>query len=651
MKDEPTVAALVARGAATPDAVAIQGPGKPPVRYGDLLRGVTATVSRLNGLGIRRNDRVAVVLPNGAEMAVSFLAVASGATCAPLNPGFRAAEFDFYLADLDAKALIVKRGEETPAREVARARKVPIVELVPSADGSGLFTLEADQGASESACTWAQPDDVALILHTSGTTSRPKMVPLTHTNVFRSANHIRETLSLTPQDRCLNVMPLFHIHGIMGALLASIAAGGSVVTSPRFTAPTFFEWLAETRATWYTAVPTIHQAVLELAPSHRDLLQRQPLRFIRSSSAALPTRVMAELEAIFKAPVIEAYGMTEASHQMASNPLPPQARKPGSVGRPAGPEIAILDGRGDPQPPGTKGEISIRGPNVTRGYENNPTANQSAFTNGFFRTGDEGYFDPDGYLFLTGRIKEMINRAGEKIAPLEVDEVLMAHPAVAAAVTFAVPHPALGEDVAAAVVLKPGSAVAPNELRDFVAQRLVDYKVPQQVLILDEIPKGPTGKMQRIGLAEKLAHRLRGDFVAPRNQVEVDLAEIWKDVLRVDRVGVRDNFFSLGGDSLKATAVIGRARLKNIHVDLIFQRPTIAELAEAQPNTATPSAPGPVGTAPVAAPVATAVAAAATAEPRDAAGAEEGVKPRDLVFVALLILTVVLLVARELWHR
>jgi oxalate---CoA ligase len=299
-------------------------------------------------------------------------------------------------------------------------------------------------------------------------------------------------------------MPLFHIHGLMAAVLSSLAAGGSVSCSPGFNAFRFFGWFAAVRPTWYTAVPTMHQAILGLAERNRAAIEGGRLRLIRSSSASLPPQVMNELEATFGAPVIESYGMTEASHQMASNPLPPRKRFAGSVGVAAGPQIAVMDEAGALVPQGALGEVVIRGRNVTDGYENNATANAAAFVNGWFRTGDQGWLDEDGYLRLTGRLKELINRGGEKISPLEVDEVLMDHPAVGQCLTFALPHDKLGEEVAAAVVLREGKSADERTLRDFAATRLAPYKVPRKVVFLDEIPKGATGKLQRIGLAAKL---------------------------------------------------------------------------------------------------------------------------------------------------
>ena len=486
------------------DAPAIGAPGRKPLTHGGLRALAEQVVRQLNGIGVGRNDRVAMVLPNGPEMASAFIAVASGATTAPLNPAYRTEEFEFYLSDLKAKALVILAGMESPARTVAAAHGVRIVELVPDEAGpAGTFTLNT--GAAPAAkATFAESDDVALVLHTSGTTSRPKIVPLRHVNVTASAIHIGATLALTPEDVCLNIMPLFHIHGLMAATLSSLAAGAQVVCSPGFNALKFFQWFDEARPTWYTAVPTMHQAILARAPRNAESIANGRLRFIRSSSSSLPPQVMTALEETFKAPVIESYGMTEASHQMASNPLPPKPHYAGSVGIAAGPDVAIMDDGGTLLPAGSLGEVVIRGRNVTKGYENNPDANAKAFTNGWFRTGDQGVMDDAGYLRLTGRLKEIINRGGEKISPLEVDVVLMDHPAVAQAITFAMPHDKLGEEVAAAVVLRDGAKASEHELRDFVGSRIADFKVPRKIVVLDEIPKGATGKLQRIGLAAKL---------------------------------------------------------------------------------------------------------------------------------------------------
>ncbi|HTN95310.1 MAG TPA: acyl--CoA ligase [Gallionella sp.] len=508
MKKFTTLSEMIAIHAKdTPDAIAITAPSAKPLSYRSLHMLVEKTVETLNQLGVGRGDRVGIVLPNCPEMATAFVAIASGCTAAPLNMAYRADEFEFYLSDLKAKALVVASGSDTPARAVAAKLGIAVLELTPHPEnGAGSFTLTgaAHSGKPIGNGGLAQTDDIALILHTSGTTSRPKIVPLTHKNVCASARNISATLRLQQEDRELHVMPLFHIHGLIAGVLAPMAVGSQIFCTPGFNALKFFAWMKECKPTWYTAVPTMHQTILSRASGNMDIIQSCPLRFIRSSSSSMPTQVIAELEKVFNAPLIESYGMTEASHQMASNPLPPGKRIPGSVGIAAGPEVAIMDKDGKLLEPGMTGEVVIRGENVTLGYENNPKANAEAFVNGWFRTGDQGSLTGDGYLTLTGRLKEIINRGGEKISPLEVDEVLMDHPAVMQVVTFAMPHEKLGEEVAAAVVLREGKSLNERELREFAATRLADFKVPRKILFMAEIPKGATGKLQRIGLAAKL---------------------------------------------------------------------------------------------------------------------------------------------------
>jgi acyl-CoA synthetase (AMP-forming)/AMP-acid ligase II len=508
MASPRSVYELVQQGAASDPAIG--APGRVDLTYAGLRDLVEATGRSLAGAGIGPGDRVGIVLANGPAMASCFLAVAAHATAAPLNPGYREDEFDFYISDLKAKAVILAAGDDTPARKVAEKHGATVIELAEDEGGpAGSFMLDVG-GSIPDGAPPADPSDIALVLHTSGTTSRPKIVPLSGANLAASAGHIATSLALKRGDRCLNIMPLFHIHGLMAAVSASMRAGASVHCAPGFNALRIFQQFEEVKPTWYTAVPTMHQAILGRAGRNKEVIDAMKLRFIRSSSSSLPPQVMTELEAVFGCPVIESYGMTEASHQMSSNPLPPAARKPGTVGIAAGPEIRLMDAAGRFAAPGEAGEIVIRGPNVTAGYENNPKANAENFPDDpdggarWFRTGDEGRLDDDGYLSITGRLKEIINRGGEKIAPREVDEVLMDHEAVAQAVTFAVAHPKLGEEVGAAVVLGEGKSASEQELKDFVAGRLADFKVPRKLVILDEIPKGATGKLQRIGLAKKL---------------------------------------------------------------------------------------------------------------------------------------------------
>ena len=493
------------------DADAIGAPDRAWLSHGGLRDLGNRTLRRLAGFGIGPGDRVAIVLPNGPEMAAAFIALAQGCVTAPLNPAYREEEYDFYITDLKARALVVAADYDGPALPVARRHGVRVLRLGVKADSpAGWFDLVDEDGdAPDGTPAGVGADDIALVLHTSGTTSRPKIVPLLHRNLAASAGNIGGALDLTRGDRCLNVMPLFHIHGLIAATLSSLAAGGSVWCAPGFNALSFFGWLDQAKPTWYTAVPTMHQAILARAKRNTEIVERADLRFIRSSSASLPPQVMTALAETFSAPVIESYGMTEACHQMTSNPLPPRDQKPGSVGIAAGPQVrTAAQSENRLLEPTDLGEVVISGPNVTPGYEANEPANASSFFEidgaRWFRTGDQGQFGAEGYLRIAGRLKEIINRGGEKISPLEVDEVLMDHPAVQQVVTFAMPHDKLGEEVAAAIVLREGQAASERDIRDFASARLADFKVPRKVVVLDEIPKGATGKLQRIGLAEKL---------------------------------------------------------------------------------------------------------------------------------------------------
>jgi len=496
-----TIPELLKAGA--DDAPALSAPSGRPLTYRDLRTLVADVTASLASQGIGAGDRVAIVLDNGPEMAAAFLSVGSAATAAPLNPSYRAEEFEFYLTDLGAKLLIVAAGKDTPAIGIAQKLSVPVARLTAHpARGAGTFSLQfEDSSDTHQPVRAAKPDDIALVLHTSGTTSRPKIVPLAHKNIAASAANIRKTLALTPNDRGLVIMPLFHIHGLIAALSAPLSAGGEVSCSPGFNALKFFSWLDDVKPTWYTGVPTMHQAILLRAPGNPEIVRNHRLRFIRSSSSALPPTVIAELERVFGVPVIEAYGMTEATHQMASNPLG-GARKPGTVGPSGGPEIRVVDEKGTTVPRGQTGEIVIRGPNVMTAYENNPKANAEAFYDGWFRTGDQGVLDENGYLTLVARIKELINRGGEKISPREIDEVLLTHPAIAEAVCFGVPHGTWGEEVAAAVVLREGATATDADLLAFCKERLADFKRPKQIHITQAIPRTATGKIQRGAVAK-----------------------------------------------------------------------------------------------------------------------------------------------------
>lgn len=571
----------------TPHAPAILAPGRLPLSYGRLHEHIEYTGRTLRSLGIGRKDRVAIVLPNGPEMALAVLAVAANATCIPLNPAYETEELNRYFADLRPRALILWTGVDLAARRVALSLGIPVIELTSLCAAAGLFELTGETGQTAPDESVSETD-VAVLLLTSGTTSRPKIVPLTHANICASASSSVKALALTAADRGLNVVPLFHGHGLNNVLIAALAAGGSVVCTEGCDVHKFFGWLNEFRTTWYSAVPTMHQAILAHAQRSRGQLLDHQLRFIRSSSAALPQQVIAELERRFQAPVIEFYGMTEtASSPLACNPLPPRQRKLGSVGLPVDLDVRIMDERGQSLPRGSIGEVVVRGKGVMPGYDGDAEATSAAFDGDWFKTGDLGLFDDDGYLFLKGRLREIINRGGEKISPQEVDEILLKHPAVAEAVTFALPHHTLGDEVAAAIVLHPNSAATPKDIRQFAIGRIADFKVPRHILIVSAIPKSLTGKVQRFGLAAKLglstSSAVDRSFVAAQTPLEIVLGKHWAEILGIDQIGIHNDFFAMGGDSLLATDVLAHVfDVTQIELSLstFFNGPTIAEVAQ-----------------------------------------------------------------------
>ncbi len=468
------------------------------ISYAQLRAMVSGLAGALSAAGVGRGDRVGMALPNGLPAIVAFLAAAEAGTAAPLNPGYKEDEFRFFLDDTSARVLLLPPDGLDAARKAAGDVPILAVDL----DASGTLTL----GGKPLGGSVPSPaiDDVALILHTSGSTGRPKRVPLSHANLTISAHNIAATYQLTPDDVSLCVMPLFHVHGLVASTLATLASGGTVVVPTKFSPLSFWRVAREYGATWYSAVPTIHQLLLaRVEPGAARPAGAEKLRFIRSCSASLPPPVMHELEAAFGAPVLEAYGMTEAAHQMASNPLPPASRKPGAVGPGTNVGISIRDANGQELAAGERGEVCIHGPNVVKGYENNPEANATAFFGEWFRTGDQGFLDEHGYLTLSGRLKEMINRGGEKISPREIDEVLLTHPSVGEAVCFGVPHKMWGEEVAAAVTLKGAATEA--ELLAFCKEQLAEFKRPKQIHITESIPRTATGKIQRRVVAQAFA--------------------------------------------------------------------------------------------------------------------------------------------------
>ncbi|MGA8142874.1 MAG: acyl--CoA ligase [Candidatus Acidiferrales bacterium] len=465
------------------------------VTYDSLRQQVAALADALAGAGIRRGDRVAMALPNGLPAIVSFLAASIAGTAAPLNPAYKYDEFCFFLDDTAARVLLCPTEGAEEARSAAADRNIPVFSVGMDSEAN----VQLQDALKKSSAPPPAPGDIALILHTSGSTGRPKRVPLPHANLAVSAKNIAATYALSPNDVSLCLMPLFHVHGLVASTLATFASGGAVVAPKKFDATAFWRLVREYRVSWYSAVPTIHQLLLARLGNKEKPAGAESLRYIRSCSTALSPDVMHKLETMFGVPVLEAYGMTEAAHQMASNPLPPRPHKAGSVGLATGIRISIMNDSGNHLPVNDRGEVVIQGPNVFHGYENNPEANTKSFSDGWFRTGDQGFLDSDGYLHLTGRLKELINRAGEKIAPREIDEVLLKHPAIAEAVTFGCPHSTLGEEVAAAIVLRQPENTA--DILKYCREHLAEFKCPKKLYIVQAIPLTATGKIKRSAVA------------------------------------------------------------------------------------------------------------------------------------------------------
>lgn len=574
---------------------ALLGPEHNPLTHKDLVQQIERTVEALNQAGIGRRDRVAIALPDGPDAASCCLAVASGATAAPLRTGSSSGQFHEYLSAISPRALIVEDGGDSASIRVAQELGIPLIRLIADRGApAGVFTLQAQAREPARDRGFASPADVALLMLTSGTTSRPKIAPLTHLNISSGAENNAGHLQLRADDRCLCVTTMSFTQGILVSVFSPLMVGGSSVVTPGYDPIQFFAWLDEFRPTWYAAPAAIQQSILGRAALWPEIISRSHLRVIRCTSSPVGPEFVAQMEELFRAPMLDAYGMTEASSTLAGQPIPPARRKPGSVGTATGCEIAIIDENGVFLPPGQVGEIVVRGPSVIRAYEAAPSVNEASFLDGWLRTGDLGRLEDDGYLFLTGRIKELINRGGEKISPVEIDEALLSHRAVSQALAFSLPDEKLGEDVGALVVLREPASNSEElgaRLRQHVSRKLSSSRVPRRIWIVDELPKTPTGKPQRIGVAEKLgltASRQatsNGRAAVPASESDViqsTLTHIWEDTLRRRPIGPDEEFFDLGGDSLLAAEIalrIGRAFGCKLGLPTFFEAPTIARMA------------------------------------------------------------------------
>jgi acyl-CoA synthetase (AMP-forming)/AMP-acid ligase II/thioesterase domain-containing protein/acyl carrier protein len=573
-----------------PDSPALIAEGQQSLTYRELADLLDRIQGQLNAAGFGRGDRIAIIGPNDAETTALITGVWGCAAAVPMNPALSVGEFAIYLRDLKAQAVVVDAALDSPVRAVARDIGLPVLEMERTDTRvAGMIDLRATAPAGTPARPGrARPEDLALVLPTSGTTSHSKIVPTNQAQLSTKVIRMAEGYNLTAADRCLNLMPLFHGHGLQSSLGATLYSGGSLITLSQFSVEAFFRLLETMAPTWYSGSYTFHHTICAAAPDFADAISKSHLRFIKTASGHLDIRVAEETEALFGTPVIETYSSTEAG-RIAGTPLPPVRRKPGTVGLPVEGEVAILGLDDRFLPPGERGEVVIRAAPVFSGYENDPVANAQCFVDGWFRTGDEGIIDRDGYLTLTGRIKDIINRGGEKITPSEVDNALMSHPDVAAAVTFPVPHATLGQEVAAAVVPAQGAEFTDETLTRFLRGRLAPFKVPRRFVIVDEIPKGATGKVQRRNLAEAFglvmdSSRARPVTVdnRPATALESKLQCLWAEVLGLQGIGLNDDFFMLGGDSLQAVELflrIERELGRRLPRSVLFEDGTVAKMA------------------------------------------------------------------------
>ena len=578
---------LIFHGNQDPDHPAIETPGYQPLNYRDLRMQILYGVKTLNAMGFCRNDRIAVIMPGGPETGVACLTVMAGFTAAPLNPEYKEQEFDAYFSKLRIQAIIVEKDRDTTARAVAASRNIPVIEVTPKNDNAGIFTLGPIPSREVDEAVFASPSDIALLLQTSGTTSMPKIVPLSQKQLCASVKVYCSLFGQGNQDRSLHIVPYYHLLGILGTFLSPLTIGGTVICTKNFVASDFPSLLTTYLPTYYFAGPAHHQAILsEIRKIPAGELKNNSLRFIRSTSAALPITVLQEIETLLGVPLIESYAMTESPYISVNFPY-----KAGSVGIPLNIELVITDENGNSLKAYEPGEITIRGEGVFNGYEDAPDENASAFINGWFRTGDLGYLDEEGYLYITGRKKELINKGGEKISPAEIDAVLMAHPFVTQAMAFRINDSVLGEDIAAMVVPVQGN-VSENDLREYLLDHLVPFKVPKRIYFVDEVPRGSTGKLLRYAGTDFYNHEHLNDTKRtdqPEENSSSDLfsnqeilTEIWRDVLDIPYVLPGEDFFRYGGNSLAAIHLlikIQRTFQINLPPDTIYHYPTIRQQA------------------------------------------------------------------------
>jgi acyl-CoA synthetase (AMP-forming)/AMP-acid ligase II/thioesterase domain-containing protein/acyl carrier protein len=582
-----TIKDLIFHGNQDPDHPALEAPGQQSLSYGDLQKQVLLVIKTLNSLGFVRNDRIAVIMPAGPETAVLGIGIMAGFTHTPLNPQYRDHEFQDMFSRLKVKAIVVQKNHKTAARDVALSQKIPIIEITPAPEKAGIFTLGEGIAVGEAEAVFSTPEDTVIVMQTSGTTSVPKIVPLSQKQFCKCAYTYFTRLNLSDKDISLHIVAHFHILGITHTLLAPLLGGGTVVCTRDYISSDFLSLLKRYRPTFYCAAPAHHKGILhELKKVTAGELDHHSLKYIRSTSSPLPPQARKELETLFGVPVIESYAMTESPVISINMP-----HKEGSAGIPMVESLVIMDEQGTILKTFENGEVAIRGDVVFSGYEE-PAENVPAFTGGYFRTGDIGYLDKEGYLFLTGRKKELINKGGEKFSPQEIDAVLASYPGVREAMAFRIDDPVLGEDVAAMVV-RTDEKVSEQDIRRYLLKHLIQFKVPRTIYFVDKIPKGPTGKLLRYAGTEcynsgALRHEntppeVPAATLSPQESIFKDkIIQIWNDVLDVQSLSPDDDFFRCGGNSLTAIELLIRIeRVFQITFppDTIYLYPTIRQQA------------------------------------------------------------------------
>jgi acyl-CoA synthetase (AMP-forming)/AMP-acid ligase II/thioesterase domain-containing protein len=578
-----------------PDHSAIVCSDFVPLSYRSLQFLIDEVRASLRQAGFNRNARIAVAMPSGPQAALAIVAIACSSVAIPLSPRQSLSEIETCFAALRPGAVLLMKGTDSAAKQAAKRKGMTIIEATSSPGGVlGFSIIEPTIGMVAAPDEPDEPDASApaFILQTSGTAAEPKLIPFSHRNMLAAAARLQAWFSLTSQDRCLSVSPPFYSHGLKVTVFTPLLTGGSVAFPADASKFDYAEWFDDLRPTWYSAGPTLHRLILDQTLSRTDAKIGHSLRFILSGGAPLPRDVLVGLQDALAAPVVEHYGSSEAA-QIAANLPTPGRSKLGTCGIPWPDTVRIVGDDGNPLPQGEHGEILVGGPTLISGYLNAPEVNSASFSDGWFKTGDVGSLDEDGFLTLHGRKNEVINRGGEKISPIEIDEALLRHPAVAEAAAFSVPHPRLGEDVAAAVVLRPGMTATPVELRRYLQDHVASFKIPRRIAIRDQLPKGMTGKVMRRRLTETFEEKVSaesqvssppvvGNASGENSTLIEQLTTLWERLLKYKPLMLDDNFFEKGGDSLLAMEMLTeleRLTGRAVPSSILFEATTIRQLA------------------------------------------------------------------------